>query len=209
MSYSLNEVEATAKRATRGAGYGWGMAEESGRATRWLCAQGLDGASELVRVLERGFAGSVADHMPSGGNTDWTGARDLCPLMTGAALSDWSDLLRAGPIRIERLARPMILIPFAAFAARCLNTVVTVRSGDFSAATDGAQLAIENECPAVAAQVLVTAGGSLTNPSALQSRATPDPAAWDMLNRFAHRTYAPATEESRLLGAGAGLSDND
>ena len=30
-----------------------------------------------------------------------------------------------------------------------------------------------------------------------------------VLNTFAHRTYAPATEESRLLGAGAGLSDND
>ncbi|MFV1875593.1 hypothetical protein [Nioella sp.] len=29
------------------------------------------------------------------------------------------------------------------------------------------------------------------------------------LNAFAHRTYAPATEESRLAGAGAGLTDND
>ena len=30
-----------------------------------------------------------------------------------------------------------------------------------------------------------------------------------MLGRFAHRTYAPATQESRLAGAGAGLTDND
>jgi hypothetical protein len=29
------------------------------------------------------------------------------------------------------------------------------------------------------------------------------------LTRFAHNTYAPATEASRLAGAGAGLSDND
>jgi hypothetical protein len=29
------------------------------------------------------------------------------------------------------------------------------------------------------------------------------------LEAFAQRTYAPATEASRMLGAGAGLSDND
>ena len=30
-----------------------------------------------------------------------------------------------------------------------------------------------------------------------------------ILNEHAHKTYAPATDESRLSGAGAGLSDND
>ena len=30
-----------------------------------------------------------------------------------------------------------------------------------------------------------------------------------ILNEYAHKTYAPATDESRLSGAGAGLSDND
>jgi hypothetical protein len=32
---------------------------------------------------------------------------------------------------------------------------------------------------------------------------------WEALGRFAHRTYVPATEASRLKGAGAGLTDND
>jgi len=32
---------------------------------------------------------------------------------------------------------------------------------------------------------------------------------WSRLEEFTYRTYAPATEESRVLGAGAGLSDND
>jgi len=31
----------------------------------------------------------------------------------------------------------------------------------------------------------------------------------DVLIRFAARTYAPATEASRLSGAGAGTTDND
>jgi hypothetical protein len=32
---------------------------------------------------------------------------------------------------------------------------------------------------------------------------------FDRLDSLAHKTYAPASEESRLAGAGAGLSDND
>ena len=32
---------------------------------------------------------------------------------------------------------------------------------------------------------------------------------WSTLATSAHRTYAPASDESRLSGAGAGLSDND
>ena len=46
-------------------------------------------------------------------------------------------------------------------------------------------------------------------PSKRHLRADPDPNDWAALLAFAHRTYAPATEESRLRGAGAGLSDND
>ena len=33
--------------------------------------------------------------------------------------------------------------------------------------------------------------------------------AWSRLAAFAQRTFAPATEASRLAGAGAGLSDNN
>ncbi|WP_299948093.1 DUF3726 domain-containing protein [uncultured Ruegeria sp.] len=209
MSFSLNEVEATAKRAARGAGYTWGVAEDTAKATRWLCTQGLDGAVVLSRVLEHGFAASMEDHLPAGLQSDWTGNKDLCPLMAGAMLSDCSDFLRSGPIRIREVAVPMLLLPFAANAARSLQAVITVTSGDFSAATDGVRLALRNECPAFADHVEVALGDGLTDPCSLQTRATPDPAAWKILNQFAHRTYAPATEASRLLGAGAGLSDND
>ena len=43
----------------------------------------------------------------------------------------------------------------------------------------------------------------------LSQRGYPAEKTWQTLNLYAARTYAPATEESRLKGAGAGLSDND
>ena len=36
-----------------------------------------------------------------------------------------------------------------------------------------------------------------------------DDEAWRHLSALAHRTFAPATDESRLAGAGAGLTDTD
>ncbi|MEL7259121.1 MAG: DUF3726 domain-containing protein, partial [Pseudomonadota bacterium] len=45
MSWSLNEVESLARKAARGAGYSWGLAEEAGKATRWTCAAGWPGGT--------------------------------------------------------------------------------------------------------------------------------------------------------------------
>lgn len=42
-----------------------------------------------------------------------------------------------------------------------------------------------------------------------QVRSYTDTGTMNVLGKFAHKTYAPSTEESRALGAGAGLSDND
>ena len=39
MTWSLNEIESLAKKAARGAGLDWGLAEEAGKTTRcWVIA---------------------------------------------------------------------------------------------------------------------------------------------------------------------------
>lgn len=46
----------------------------------------------------------------------------------------------------------------------------------------------------------------LANP---RQRIAMDPTLWAHLNKLAAKTYVPASDASRLSGAGAGLSDND
>ena len=209
MSYALNEVEATAKRAARGAGYDWGLAEEAAKATRWLCAQGLDGAAVLAGLLEAGYASERNAHVPQDLKGDWLAAAPLCPLATGAALSDCAARLQDTPRKMGPVTRPAMILPFAAMAARQLGACVTVEGEGFQAVTDGSGLHIEGTLPETSGALTIRAAGSLANANPSHTRAEPEEAAWAVLNRFAHKTYAPATEESRLLGAGAGLSDND
>lgn len=210
MSFSLNEVEATAKKAVRGAGYPWGLAEEAAKATRWLCARDVDGCAALARVLTR-FDGTDAFSIPI--DTEeaiWKAQTGmLCPIATGAALSDRAAVMGLDGVRIGDVAEPIMLAPFAALCAQQLETIVTVAWTDAVASTDGDQLGVEGSPKASAKHVAVRTGGVVNRPNRRTTRAIPAAKAWDTLNRFAHRTYAPATEESRLKGAGAGLSDND
>ncbi|MBY6066702.1 DUF3726 domain-containing protein [Leisingera aquaemixtae] len=209
MSYALNEVEATAKRAARGAGYDWGLSEEAAKATRWLCAQGLDGAAVLAGLLEAGYAAELSAHVPQSLDGSWSAQAPLCPLATGAAISDCAAGLQDAPLSLGQVSQPAMILPFAAMAARQLDACVTVECEGFQAVTDGAALHCVGDLPDAAARLTIRAAGSLSNPYPTHTRAEPEEAAWAVLNRFAHKTYAPATEESRLLGAGAGLSDND
>jgi hypothetical protein len=186
MSYALNEVEAMAKRAARGAGHPWGLAEEAAKATRWLSAQGLDG----VAVLDEALA--------QGGDA----------LVIGASLSDHAARLADGPIEIADLPQPVMILPFAALAARQIRDTVSVTCSAAVAVTDGRRLGLSGKFPPETT-VTIIAGAEPFAPRPQAGRATPDAAAWDRLTGLARRTYAPATEESRRLGAGAGLSDND
>ncbi len=209
MSYALNEVEATAKKAARGAGYSWGHAEETAKATRWLCAQGLDGCAALAGLLGSLNDGAKIQPPQDCKSGDWQAAGDLCPLTTGAALSDFAFLMRERDVQLSDTAYPELLLPFAAMAAKQLGMTVSVTCNQASAVTDGTTLSITGRFPARAAQVTISHGKVLGAIQTLQTRATPNDADWSLLNTVAHRTYAPATEASRRLGAGTEQSDND
>jgi len=211
VTLSLNEVEALAKKATRGAGYPWGIAEEAGKAVRWLCARDLDGCAALADVLAEMETSAFADHAPLI-DGDWTSRRNrLCPMLAGVTLSDLAETLGEGELRLEDVCRPILLAPFAGLAAQCIKAPMVLKWNDTQVATDGANLWANGDVHARCASVTVQVESRIANitPQPTRSRAKPTPDALTVLNRLAHLTYAPATEESRLSGAGAGLSDND
>ena len=188
MTYSLNEVSAMAKKAARGAGFSWGMAEDAAMATRWLCARGLRGCDALAgRLSISDLDGACSVHIG-------------CKIMDLQQCPD--DCVMSG------VAWPILLLPFV---AQTLNGgSVTLRWGNAEATTDGRNLSASGSdliCEGPFDVSLVR--GEICHSGHTATRAHPSPDSWAVLESLAHRTYAPATEESRLSGAGAGLSDND
>lgn len=214
MSYALNEVEAIAKKAARGAGYTWGMSEEAAKATRWLCVNDIDGVHALATVLNV-VDGTGPNNMTPRNVLDiWRSkSGEMCPLMAGATLSDFAAVGPTSQVNISELITPVLLLPFAAMAARQLGVAVTLSWDGVVAVTDGVTVCLDGAMDCLttnkAEQVTINRAGQIGQSLAQCNRATPIDSDWATLNRFAHRTYVPATEESRLKGAGAGLSDND
>jgi len=209
MSFSLNEIEATAKRAARGAGYSWGQAEEAAKAARWLCAQGMDGIGALARLLELGLASDPASHRPQQANGLWQADSHLCPISAGTFLSDRALLLDAGRAEMQEVVAPALLLPFVSNAARVRKCTLKIEIDAIRAMTDGFRLSALDRFPSMAKRVSISEDVVCDAPRKICTRTYPAQCDLDVLNDFAHRTYAPATEESRLRGAGAGLSDND
>ena len=216
MTYSLNEIEALAKKAARGAGRPWGVAEEAGKAVRWLVSNGLPGCEALAGLLAETDGRPEAERAPVALEGVWTSrAGTLCPLTSGAALNDCAEAILEGTgVEMGQVAHPLLVVPFAGWAAIHLETLVVVSWGDVRIGTDGWAVWIADSgevaggpAPAdLSCRVAREIDAPKSTP-ALRGAIAPD--VWKRLDAFAHRTYAPATEASRLLGAGAGVSDND
>ena len=205
ISWSLGETAALATKAARGAGMPWGLADETGGAVSWLQARGMPGLAALCRYLKWRSIGSLArwPDCPAGGAF-------YCPIAIGTAYMDGALSVE---LTIENVREPLLLLPF--IAKRNDNQPMQVNFGNMSV-----HLSKNN----VFSPYLETS--LLINQAKCTVKNADDPPGmkpYEFANRvpsyffgcvkaldeFAKKTYAPATEESRLAGAGAGLNDND
>lgn len=182
MTWSLGELQALCIKATRGSGCCWGMADEAGWAVRWLSAAGLPGAEALAAWLR-----------------DRDGA---CPICVGTAVADAQSTDHLGP---SPMGQPLLVLPFLSRLAKGGALKVSMGAGHATVWATGAS--VDGALSAVSSVSIneVTHFGTIER----HARVTVDAKAIAILQDFAARTYAPATDASREKGAGAGLTDND
>jgi hypothetical protein len=202
MKVSFNELKSMSKGAARGAGLSWGYAEEVSFATVWLSKNGFDASKDLISLLEN-------DMIYAPENIDdniWANkSGDLDPIRSGAALL---DLNISRSITLENVFLPCFLIPFVAQ----LPKPISIEANNFSALSINGMMKVNYEDLPLRFKVLKlseTSDKASLAQNQISKRCEIADDVWNQLEEFTYRTYAPATEESRELGAGAGLSDND
>lgn len=184
---SMGEVAALSLKAARGAGYDWGLAEEAADAVRVLHRHGYPGAKLLLAALG--------------------GPPETDMVRRGAHLSDRAASFCAnGPEELTDIAEPTLLLPFILRIALRHNRALHV-SGlgvQIVCLPDGrlgdAPMAAE---PNLQALRIAPANPPWPDPLPQYLRAWVAEGDWARLSDLAARTYAPATEASRLRGAGA------
>jgi Protein of unknown function (DUF3726) len=204
---SLNEVEALAAKAARGAGLSWGLCEDTGKAARWLAARGIDWAPSLAALL------TACDKLA--GPFDSSIERQVSPLLTGSFFAD----LGTSELEISHVAHPAWLLPFAARVAALHGRAVCVGWAGASVvvSSNGCELAgSTNDLMAPYVDIVTWSPFLLSSDESRRAVALPNRtrcsisvAAWQALEVLGARTYVPASNQSRTRGAGAGLTDND
>ena len=210
---SRTETETLCYKATRGAGYSWGIAEEAANSVGWLCAIGIDGTAVLLAAI---VAPTI--NAPDMCNDFWVSSdgKPLCPLTTGAALSDFATSIFATKddhLQVGQIRQPVLLLPFI---AQCAATM----GGSIAIDWDGLKLIVGNGIKTDAetlaaflstsvATITLSLSSELFDPDSATSFALASPHTIAALEALAMRTTVPATEQSRNSGAGAGTSDNE
>jgi len=216
---TLVEIEGYFRKVARATGLYWGLAEEAGKAARWLAAFNLPGPELMLSHLQKIEGKDYEQYKPVIGSDASTelwqaNGQTLCPIITGAAIADRAKLLLDGhTICLASAAYPILLAATIGQATRCHNMIITTSWANVKLSCYGNGIRIEgdhndlwlDEVEAVSCQQSFD-----TLPEQLPSTLAYeiDSDVWQLVDELAFLTYAPATEASRA-GAGAGLSDND
>ncbi len=208
---SLGEVSALVKRAVRGAGYDWGVCEDCAAAACWLIGCGLEGIQVLAAFLSRGDAGNSTPGALRISNLQLISAenRNLNPLYAGTALTDHCHLIVENrAFTVTNLGSPLLTAGFigahgAASGRRYLVTwgEVTMIGGADGGLLQGEPVdlltasTVKLICKRAAEEVPLPGSKPVSRPSINSDD-------WAFLEALAGRTYAPATDASRMSGAG-------
>ena len=212
---TLAEIESYLRKAARATGLDWGIAEEAGKAARWLAAFGLPGPETMLSHLQRLSGREYRDFIPDCMQDPWQARAELiCPIIAGAAIADRSaQLLDGASFRLGPTASPLLLAATIGQAARRHRCVLTSAWAGVRVSCFENGLSIEGRADDLVceqADAVVCTLGDAATPEQLPSTLSYalDDSIFAQIDALAFETYAPATAESRA-GAGAGLTDND
>lgn len=192
MILSLNEIEATVRKAALGRGWSHGLAVEAGRGAAWLSARGFDGVAAACDALMADPAKAVRTK-----SAPECVLSDAPVIATGVAAC---DLLASGAtkVRLTGTDAPLFLYGITQATAERYGLGVAIL-------IDGAEFD-PNTPPQGPCDAILSKGAMTSPPPGLDP--TANAADWAHLHTLAARTYVAATDQSRS-GAGAGTTDND
>ena len=211
MTFAFNEVESLLKKAAIGAGFSVGHAMTIASAGVWLGRRGLPACDIVYRAISGGPRESVLRSVD--GDMVFETARVGVDGVAGI------DLLLAGVARdvvtLEGLDEPRLLIGLAGRAARAHGVGFVIATEEDEVVIGGG-----SEIDGVKVQIASSRSVELRlrrdlsgdDNAVLATRYDPAENAdgsWSQIEQLAQKTYVPASDASRLSGAGAGLTDND
>ena len=118
---SLSEIETVSKRASRAAGYSWGICEEVGKNIRLLEMFGLPGIKNLNDYYDKKKKQKFENLKLI--NVENKAAKlQYCPIISGTSFLDQiKSLENLKEIKFEKIAYPLLFLPFVSRASEVIG----------------------------------------------------------------------------------------
>ena len=199
---SLSELDTTSKRASRAAGYSWGISEEIGKAIRNLELFGLPGITNLnlyLKKIKKNHPEKIIKIDKENKN------KELCPVYCGVAFLDQCNQLeKLKIIKFYNVNYPLLILPFISKSSEILGKKILIQFNNSSFLSNFNKSILsknnDNQICHLTSKIRI---------EILENKNSFSEQDWKELYKLSEETFVEETESLRSKGAGAGLTDND
>ena len=200
---SFSEIDTTVKRATKGVGFAWGVAEEVGKNIRLLEMFGLPGLKNLnqyfKKIKQKEFKNLTLILKEN------ISKKPYCPIIAGTSFLDQiNSANELDEIKIENMGFPILLLPFLSRASEVIGKRIIVNIDDKNFLLNFNQSIYSNYFSGD-----IVEKGSSIKVKFLENINSFTEKDWQELYKLSENTFVEETEELKKSAAGAGLTDND
>ena len=200
---SFSEIDTVVKRATKGVGFNWGVAEEVGKNIKLLEMFGLPGLKNLNdyfnSLKSKKFQNLtfISNHNQS--------KIPYCPIISGISFLDQvNELKELINIKIENMSYPILFLPFLSRASEVIGKKISFKFDENIFLFNFNQNIYSNYF-----SNKILENTKLTEINFIENNNTFSQEEWDNLYKLSTNTFVEESDELKKSAAGAGLTDND
>ena len=201
---TLSEIDTTSKRATKAAGFSWGIAEEVGKNMRLLELYGLSGIKNLNEYFKN-YKKKQYQKVSLISETNDSQKIPYCPIILGTNFLDQVSLLiNINEIQFKNVAFPLLLLPFVSRASDIIGKKIFMKIDEKEFLLNFNQSIYSNYLKSE-----ILENSKLIKINFIENKNTFKENEWKELYKLSEDTFVDETDSLKASGAGAGLTDND
>ena len=202
---SSSEIITVSKRATKAAGYSWGVAEEVGKNIDVLELIGIAGIQNLKSYLS-----DIKTKTPIGpdviASQNKIDNESLCPILTGICLiDDFKNIEILKEINFYNVNFPLLMIPFISRLSFLIGKRVSIEIDEYNFKFNLDKYMFSNSD----INSLILENAKNVRIIIFENEDSFSQEVWDELYALSTDTFVEENEKLKSTAAGAGLEDND
>ena len=201
---SLSEIDTTSKRASRAAGFSWGVAEEIGKNIRLLELFGLEGIKTLnqyykLRKIQK------FENVNLINDNNQSKKHPFCPITLGINFLDQiRSIEKFEKIIFKNVSYPLLILPFLSRSSEVIGKKIKLKFNNIEFLLNlnvNIRSNLSNQSfPEIVKKVEI---------NFLENKDNFSKQEWESLYKLSEETFVEETDSLKQNAAGAGLTDND